>query len=84
MRNEDLNHGEDLQSTQPARIHRQGVQCRRTGRNLAIDEHKQCPYCFGRADDIANGQYERFCNYTPIRDPLLLGFQAGATRELEG
>ena len=59
------------------------VLCRRIGQRLSVAEHKRCPYCFGHADDIANGQYERFCDYLPGRDPLLFGFPSGAARDLE-
>ncbi len=60
------------------------VLCRRIGQPLPVAEHKRCPYCFGHADEIANGQHERFCDYVPGRDPLLFGFPSGTTRDLEG
>ncbi len=60
------------------------VLCRRIGQPLPVAEHKRCPYCFGHADEIANGQHERFCGYVPGRDPLLFGFPRGTTRDLEG
>ena len=60
------------------------VLCRRVGQPLPLAEHQRCPYCFGRADEIVNGQYERFCDYVPGRDPLLFGFPGGTTRDLEG
>jgi hypothetical protein len=53
------------------------------GRPLAVSEHLKCPFCFGRADDIANGQHDRFCDFTPARDPIHLGLLPGAPRELE-
>jgi len=60
------------------------VLCRRTGQELPIDEHQLCPYCFGRAQDVANGQYTRFCDFVPGRDPVHFGFPEGTTREREG
>lgn len=58
--------------------------CKRTGRKIPPVEHERCPYCFGSADDIANGQHERFCGFDPKRDPLQFGFPTGTTREREG
>jgi hypothetical protein len=60
------------------------VLCKRLGQELPREEHQKCPYCFGRADDIANGQHERFCDFAPGRDPIHFGFPPGTTRDLEG
>jgi hypothetical protein len=60
------------------------VLCRRTGRDLPIEEHQHCSYCYGRAQDIANGQYTRFCDFVPGRDPIHFGFPEGTSRDLEG
>jgi hypothetical protein len=53
-------------------------------RPLPIEEHLQCPYCFGRADDVANGQHERFCDFSLGRDPIHFGFPPGTLRDREG
>ena|SRR5258706_8046938 len=60
------------------------VMCRRIGHPLPIAQHQRCPYCFGHADEIANGQHERICDYMAGRDPQLFGFPEDATRECRG
>jgi len=94
MRNEDLIptiskdanplSSKDLKPTISPMPRLEQVLCRRTGQELPIDEHQNCPYCFGRAQDIANGQYTRFCDFVPGRDPVHFGFPEGTTREREG
>jgi hypothetical protein len=78
MRNENVKPDPDA----PLRL--EELLCRRTGRKIPPAEHELCPYCFGRAAEVANGQYERFCDYVPGRDPVHFGFPAGTTRDLEG
>lgn len=50
------------------------VPCRRTGRVREIPEHVACPYCFGRAEDVASGDHARFCDFRPGVDPIAFGF----------
>jgi len=78
MQYEGVKHEEHVQSQQSARSNLGEVQCRRTGRKLALSEHQRCSYCSGRADDIANGQNERFCGFELGCDPIWLGFAGGA------
>lgn len=78
MQTERVNHEEDVSLQQSARSTRGEIQCRRTGRTLALSEHKSCTYCCGRADDIANGQNERFCNFELGCDPIVFGIAGGA------
>ena len=79
MQYESVKHEGDVKSHQSARSTAAEIQCRRTGRKLALSEHQRCTYCCGRADDIANGQNERFCNFELGCDPIWLTLAGGAT-----
>ena len=53
---------------------RSEVWCRRLKRPRAIGDHKACPYCFGRVEDVESGEHERFCDFQPGKDPICFGF----------
>jgi hypothetical protein len=57
-----------------------GVYCRRINRLQTVDEHKTCPYCFGRRADVAQGDHEQFCDFEPGVDPIVFGFPPDAGR----
>ena len=77
-------HKQDLSTPQDVTFRVTELRCRRTGEKLPLAEHEQCPYCFGRTEDMATGQYERFCDFRPGRDPLHFGFPPDTAREREG
>lgn len=58
--------------------------CRRTGEQVALQEHASCPYCFGRLADIEKGRHEAFCDYRPDEDAVSFGFPSGASRDVHG
>lgn len=78
MRDEIVNAARE----QPYRV--QTLRCRRTDWWILLDGHKQCPYCFGTAEDVETGIHARFCGYQPDRDPVHFGFPGGMTRDVEG
>ena len=43
----------------------QRIWCRRLEQNLPIAEHSDCPYCFGRQQQIAGGEHTEFCAGPP-------------------
>lgn len=59
----------------------QRVQCRRVDQARTVEEHRSCPYCFGRAADVASGERPRFCDYQPGADPVTFGFPPGSSRD---
>ncbi len=62
------------ETTQPA----ESVHCWRTGRALPADEHRECPYCYGRADgEVEGGEHAQFCDYDAEKDPVVYGFPKG-------
>lgn len=58
--------------------------CHRTGRQLELAEHEQCPYCFGPREAIEQGQRTHFCEYRPGEDPVHFGFPSGDVRHTLG
>jgi hypothetical protein len=56
------------------------VFCRRLERELPVGEHAQCPYCFGRRPDIAQGDHDEFCDFKKGDDPIQFGFPADSSR----
>jgi hypothetical protein len=50
------------------------VPCRRLTVERTVDDHRRCPYCFGRAEDVASGKHARFCDFDAERDPIVFGF----------
>jgi hypothetical protein len=62
------------QETQPEnRVH-----CWRVGRSLPADEHRECPYCFGRdGEKVEAGEHKGFCDYDAEKDPIVFGFPKG-------
>jgi hypothetical protein len=60
------------------------VRCRRTEQLLSVEEHKQCPYCFGELADIEGGDPARFCGFEPGEDPIHFGFPENDPRYRRG
>jgi len=50
------------------------VFCRRLQKRLPEQEHLECPYCYGRVDDVRSKEHERFCDFQPGEDPIVYGF----------
>ncbi len=50
------------------------VVCRRLKVPRAVGAHRDCSYCFGSAEAILSGDYERFCSFEAGVDPLCFGF----------
>lgn len=82
MLNEPKSQG--ARSEHPAECRLERLLCRRTGERIALAEHAQCPYCFGREGELETGRHERFCDFVPGRDPVHFGFPPGTSRELSG
>ncbi|MEW6747505.1 MAG: hypothetical protein AB1486_32640 [Planctomycetota bacterium] len=60
------------------------VHCRRLGRLLSAQDHKDCPYCFGRTAEITSTVHEAFCDWDPKRDPINFGFPETHGRQAGG
>ncbi len=52
------------------------VFCRRLEKRLPEGEHLECPYCYGRLDDVRSTRHERFCDFQRGEDPIVFGFPA--------
>ena len=50
------------------------VHCRRLDRVLPVGEHENCPYCYGKTDEIQSGEHGQFCDFKPGEDPVSFGF----------
>ncbi len=50
------------------------VFCRRLDRPLPIDEHLDCPYCFGAESEVRTTDHDRFCDFELGKDPIHFGF----------
>jgi hypothetical protein len=61
-----------------------GVFCRRIQRLQTVEEHKVCPYCFGRRAEIAQGDPACFCDYQAGADPIVFGFPPDIGRLSKG
>ena len=62
----------------------QRVHCHRLDKKLPVGEHAECPYCFGKKQEIAKGKHGEFCDFKPGEDPINFGFPADSSRNLEG
>lgn len=60
------------------------VFCRRLQHELSVSEHARCPYCFGREQEIAEGEHRAFCDFDPKKDPINFGFPDDSSRHLQG
>jgi len=60
------------------------VFCRRIQRELPVTEHSDCPYCFGKATEIAGGDHREFCDFDPKKDPINFGFPDDGVRQVRG
>lgn len=56
------------------------VHCPRIGCARTVQEHAECPYCYGKESDIAPGDRARFCDYDAKKDPVTFGFPPEASR----
>jgi hypothetical protein len=59
------------------------VFCRRLEKQLPVAEHTECPYCFGKKQEIAKGRHGEFCDFHPGQDPINFGFPPDSSRNLE-
>ncbi len=62
----------------------QKVQCPRIDRARTVDEHEDCPYCFGSPEDVAAGRRAKFCDFDPEKDPLVFGFPQDSSHLTKG
>ena len=60
------------------------VFCPRLERELPVDDHAVCRYCFGERPQIARGDRGDFCDWKRGRDPVNFGFPPGLTRHRSG
>lgn len=60
------------------------VHCPRLARPRTTQEHAECPYCFGKASEVAPGERARFCDFDASRDPVTFGFPDGLSRHRAG
>jgi hypothetical protein len=58
--------------------------CVRMNKARELSEHLECPYCHGKAVDVANGNRASFCSFVPGEDPINFGFPEGTTRNTGG
>ncbi len=56
------------------------VPCVRLQVARTVVEHLDCPYCFGRRTDVAQGIHAEFCDYDQELDPICFGFPEGISR----
>ena len=59
------------------------VWCRRLEKKLAVHDHADCPYCFGKKGEIAQGEHGEFCDFKPGEDPINFGFPPDTSRNVE-
>jgi hypothetical protein len=64
--------------------HELSVHCPRLGKDRTVEKHAECPYCFGKAGDVAPGERPRFCDFQPGEDPVTFGFPTDTTRNRAG
>ena len=67
--------GRDDSSSEADRVH-----CRRTGQELAVQQHLTCPYCFGKKEEVSSTEHARFCDFQKGIDPIAFGFPKHAGR----
>jgi hypothetical protein len=60
------------------------VFCPRLERELPVDEHAVCPFCFGERPHIARGDRHDFCDWKKGIDPINFGFPPDLTRFRSG
>lgn len=60
------------------------IRCRRVDAYYTPEEHKDCPYCFGRLEEIGGGEYAKFCDFKPGVDPICFGFPDDTSRNQQG
>lgn len=58
--------------------------CVRLDQARDVKDHLDCPYCHGKATDVANGERKDFCSFKPGEDPINFGFPADTSRNTEG
>ncbi len=64
-------------------IDEQRVFCHRLDHKLPVSEHADCPYCFGKRQQIADGEHREFCDFHPGQDPINFGFPPDSSRNLD-
>ncbi len=50
------------------------VFCRRVERHLPVQEHLDCPYCYGKRSKVESAEHGRFCDFEKGKDPIHFGF----------
>jgi hypothetical protein len=60
------------------------IRCRRVDAVYSVEEHRSCPYCFGKESEIATGDHTKFCDFKPGVDPIRFGFPDGFGRLRDG
>ena len=76
----DVNKTDDAKLPMAARL----VFCHRLGRELPVADHNECPYCFGKRDEIATGEHTDFCDFRKGVDPVSFGLHNDDTRHARG
>ena len=60
------------------------VPCPRLDKLRTVEEHEDCPYCFGSPDDVKAGPRPKFCDFDPEKDPLNFGFPMDSSHLTKG
>lgn len=50
------------------------IRCVRLKKKVGIKDHKKCPYCFGKLDDIKSKKHKKFCDFSEEKDSTTFGF----------
>ncbi len=61
-------------------VDEQRIWCCRLERKRDVAEHADCPYCFGRKQQIEGGEHAEFCDFKPGVDPISFGFPPDSSR----
>jgi len=70
--------------TKTPKVRLKVLQCRRTGLDYSVEQHLQCPYCFGEEKDFEKRDYSEFCDFRRGEDPVHFGFPEESTRNMNG
>ena len=46
------------------------ILCRRINAKVTPETHKNCPYCYGKLEDICTALHDQFCDYKKDKDPI--------------
>lgn len=56
------------------------IHCPRIDRPLSVEEHLDCPYCYGNEKQVTGGNRECFCDFDTKKDPVNFGFPGDTGR----